>query len=147
MKIFPALLGLQLCVVLFTANARASEYELWYDKPAALTNWTSALPVGSGRIGAMIFGGIGRERLQLNEDTLWAGGPYDPNNPGALAALPEVRNLIFQGKYKEAQKMVSDKMMAKPLRQMPYETVGSLILDFVQPPDSEAKENRKLPPL
>ena len=59
---------------------------LWYSAPA--TNWTSALPIGNGRLGAMIFGGAGREHLQLNEDTLWAGGPYDPDNTNALAALP-----------------------------------------------------------
>ncbi len=71
-----------------------------------------------------------REHLQLNEGTLWAGGPYDPNNTNALAALPEVRQLIFDGKYDEAAKLISDKMMAVPLRQMPYETLGDLFLDF-----------------
>jgi len=68
---------------------------LWYRRPA--TNWVRALPVGNGRLGAMIFGDIAREKLQLNEDTLWAGGPYDPDNTNALAALPEVRRLIFDG--------------------------------------------------
>ncbi|MGO8836014.1 MAG: glycosyl hydrolase family 95 catalytic domain-containing protein [Limisphaerales bacterium] len=101
---------------------------LWYRQPA--TNWVSALPVGNGRLGAMVFGGIERERLQLNEDTLWAGGPYDPDNTHALAALPEVRRLIFEGKYAEAQKLASQKMMAQPLRQMPYETLGDLWLAF-----------------
>jgi alpha-L-fucosidase 2 len=56
---------------------------LWYRQPAA--QWVEALPVGNGRLGAMVFGGVEKERLQLNEDTLWAGGPYDPNNPEALA--------------------------------------------------------------
>jgi alpha-L-fucosidase 2 len=101
---------------------------LWYSAPA--TNWTSALPIGNGRLGAMIFGGAGREHLQLNEDTLWAGGPYDPDNTNALAALPEVRRLIFDGKYDAATKLISDKMMAVPVRQMPYETVGDLFLSF-----------------
>jgi len=82
----------------------------------------------------MVFGGVERERLQLNEDTLWAGGPYDPNNPEALAALPEARRLVFEGKYGEAHKLIGEKMMAKPLRQMPYQTVGDLQLDF---PDSK----------
>ena len=106
----------------------AEPLSLWYRQPA--TNWVSALPVGNGRLGAMVFGGIAREKLQLNEDTLWAGGPYDPDNTNALAALPEVRRLIFDGKYAEAQKLASQKMMAKPLRQMPYETLGDLWLDF-----------------
>ena len=59
-------------------------HKLWYTAPASA--WTHALPVGNGRLGAMVFGGTGRERLQLNEDTLWAGGPYDPTNPAALRA-------------------------------------------------------------
>ena len=70
---------------------------LWYDEPAL--HWVEALPVGNGRLGAMVFGGTRDERLQLNEDTLYAGGPYDPNNAGALGALPEARRLIFGGKY------------------------------------------------
>src|SRR5215217_9603430 len=78
-------------------NARAAEDRpllLWYDRPAS--EWTEALPIGNGRLGAMIFGGIGSEQLQLNEDTLYAGSPYDPNNPEALHALPEARRLIFE---------------------------------------------------
>ncbi|MGA2279522.1 MAG: glycoside hydrolase family 95 protein [Verrucomicrobiota bacterium] len=110
------------------APAPAEPLSLWYRQPA--TNWVSALPVGNGRLGAMVFGGITSERLQLNEDTLWAGGPYDPDNTNAPTALPEVRRLIFDGKYAEAQKLAGQKMMAKPLRQMPYETLGDLILNF-----------------
>jgi alpha-L-fucosidase 2 len=106
----------------------AEPLSLWYRQPA--TNWVSALPVGNGRLGAMVFGGIAREKLQLNEDTLWAGGPYDPDNTNALAALPEVRRLIFNGQYAEAQKLAGQKMMAKPLKQMPYETIGDLFLEF-----------------
>jgi len=101
---------------------------LWYDKPAA--EWTDALPVGNGRLGAMIFGGPANEQLQLNEDTLYAGSPYDPNNPEALKALPEARRLIFEGKYKEAHDLVGAKMMANPIKQMPYEPVGDLKLSF-----------------
>lgn len=110
------------------AEEAVSPMTLWYPRPA--TNWTSALPIGNGRLGAMIFGGVEQEKLQLNEDTLWAGGPYDPNNPEALAALSEARRLIFEGKYAEANKLIGDKMMSKPVRQMPYETVGDLLLNF-----------------
>jgi alpha-L-fucosidase 2 len=101
---------------------------LWYDKPAS--EWTEALPIGNGRLGAMIFGGPAIEQLQLNEDTLYAGSPYDPNNPEALKALPEARRLIFEGKYKEAHDLVGAKMMAQPIKQMPYEPVGDLKLSF-----------------
>lgn len=101
---------------------------LWYDRPAE--EWTDALPIGNGRLGAMIFGGPTVEQLQLNEDTLYAGAPYDPNNPQALAALPEARRLIFEGKYKEAHDLVGAKMMAHPIKQMPYQPVGDLKLLF-----------------
>ncbi|MCM3872318.1 MAG: glycoside hydrolase family 95 protein [Pyrinomonadaceae bacterium] len=114
----------------FTGEAPPPEepLSLWYRRPAK--EWVEALAVGNGRLGAMVFGGITSERLQLNEDTLWAGGPYDPNNPAALAALPEARRLIFEGKYAEAHKLVGEKMMARPLRQMQYQSVGDLILTF-----------------
>jgi len=110
------------------AAETASPLTLYYTSPA--TKWTEALPIGNGRLGAMVFGGAASEHLQLNEGTLWAGGPYDPNNTNALAALPEVRQLIFDGKYDDAFKVVRDKMMAVPLGQMPYETLGDLHLDF-----------------
>jgi len=103
-------------------------FALWYDKPATL--WVEALPIGNGRLGAMVFGGVERERLQLNEDTLYAGGPYDPNNPAALKALPEARRLIFAGKYEQATTLIGEEMMAHPIKQMPYEPVGDLNLRF-----------------
>ena len=78
----------------------------------------------------MVFGGINEERIQLNEDTLWAGGPYHPVNPEAKAALPEARNLVFAGKFKEADRLIGAKIMARPLTQMPYETVGDLFMQF-----------------
>lgn len=101
---------------------------LWYDEPAV--KWEEALPVGNGRLSAMIFGHPANERLQLNEGTLWAGGPYDPVNPEAKAALPKVRQLVDEGKYGEAAGLISAKVMAKPLHQMPYQTVGDLLLTF-----------------
>jgi len=119
-----------------SASAPDEPLTLWYRQPAE--KWVEALAIGNGRIGAMVFGGINRERLQLNEGTLWAGGPYDPVNPDARQALPEARRLIFDGKYREAAKLVSAKIMSKPLGQMPYQTAGDLILTF---PDSSAVEN------
>ena len=105
-----------------------AEPKLWYRSPAEA--WVEALPVGNGRLGAMVFGGVARERLQLNEDSLWAGGPYDPSSPDALKALPEVRRLIFEGRYPEAQALAQARMMARPIRQMSYQTIGDLLLTF-----------------
>jgi len=78
----------------------------------------------------MVFGRVGQERLQLNEDTLWAGAPYTPDSPEALAALPEVRRLLDEGRYKEATDLAGAKMMARPLWQMAYGSLGDLLLDF-----------------
>ena len=83
-----------------TAARDSSCLKLWYDHPAG--QWVEALPVGNGRLGAMVFGDPSREILQLNENTIWAGGPNRNDNPDARAALPEIRKLIFEGKYKEA---------------------------------------------
>ncbi len=110
------------------ASAPKEPLSLWYRQPAI--EWTEALAVGNGRLGAMVFGGVDRERIQLNEDTLWAGGPYDPSRPEALKALPEARRLIFEGKYREANDLVGKQMMSKPLGQMPYQLVGDLLLAF-----------------
>ncbi len=118
------------------AGPLSEPLSLWYRRPAA--QWVEALAIGNGRLGAMVFGGIERERLQLNEDTLWAAGPYDPSNTNALAALPEARRLIFAGRYLEAEKFIHDNMMARPLREMPYQSVGDLLLDF---PEVKQVEN------
>ena len=106
---------------------------LWYRRPAA--TWNEALPIGNGQLGAMVFGRVGQERLQFNESTLWAGSPYDPNNPDALAALPEVRALLAAGRYHDAEKLAGERMMARPLWQMPYGSLGDLLLTF---PDASA---------
>ena len=104
----------------------ASPLRLWYDQPAA--EWIEALPVGNGRLGAMVFGGITLERLQLNEDTLWAGGPYNPANPAAKSVLPEIRRLLAAGEYAAAQALVDQSFMSVPLRQMPYQAMGDLLI-------------------
>ncbi|MFH1475986.1 MAG: glycoside hydrolase family 95 protein [Verrucomicrobiota bacterium] len=104
--------------------------KLWYSKPAE--KWDCGMPIGNGRLGAMVMGRTDEERIQLNEDTLYAAGPYDPSSPEALKNLPEARRLIFAGKYKEANDLIGKKMMARPLRQMPYQTVGDFILKFAK---------------
>ena len=103
-----------------------SRNTLWYDRPAR--QWVEALPLGNGRQGAMVFGGLGRERLALNEDTLWYGGPIERDNPDALKYLPEVRRLLFAGKPVEAQKLAEMAMLGIPKRQRPYQPLADLHL-------------------
>jgi len=102
--------------------------KLWYDKPAE--QWVEALPVGNGRLGAMVFGNPYREKIQLNENTVWGGQPNRNDNPDAKQALPKVRQLIFEGRFKEAQDLVNQKFISKISNGMPYQTVGNLNLSF-----------------
>jgi alpha-L-fucosidase 2 len=102
--------------------------KLWYNQSAK--QWVEALPVGNGRLGAMIYGDPVNEIIQLNENTVWAGSPNRNDNPEAKAALPEVRKLIFEGKYKEAQDIINQKFISKTSHGMPYQTVGNLNLKF-----------------
>ena len=114
--------------VSYAGIAAPNPHELWYPSPAK--EWVEALPVGNGRIGAMVYGGTTTEQLQLNEDTLWAGGPYDPANPRARASMAELRKLIFDRKYAEAEAFANANVMATPLRQAAYQTVGSLMIEM-----------------
>ena len=100
-------------------------WRLWYEQPAGA--WVEALPIGNGRLGAMVFGGIDQERLQLNEDTLWAGAPRAWNNPGARSALLKVRQALFEDDFERADELCKD--MQGPFTQ-PYLTLGDLSLDF-----------------
>ncbi|MFF4829979.1 glycoside hydrolase N-terminal domain-containing protein [Streptomyces sp. NPDC001312] len=106
----------------------ASRLVLWYDKPAG--QWLEALPLGNGRLGAMVFGGADTERLQLNEDTLWAGGPYEPANPKGLANLPEIRRRVFASEWASAQSLINSTFLGNPVGELMYQTVGSLRLSF-----------------
>ena len=101
---------------------------LWYDKPAAM--WTEALPLGNSRLGAMVYGTPATDRLQLNEETIWAGRPNNNANPEAREYLPRVRELVWQGKYKEAQDMATAHVMAKTNSGMPYQPFGDLYVSF-----------------
>lgn len=83
--------------------------KIWFDKPAE--SWNDALPVGNGRLGAMIFGGVEKERLQMNEESVWTGKPRWDANPEALKNLPKVRKLLFEGKYSEAEKLAQSGIM------------------------------------
>ena len=101
---------------------------LWYDAPASM--WTEALPIGNGRMGAMIFGKPASERLQLNEETIWAGRPNNNANPEAKEWLPKVRQLVWEGKYKEAQDLATEHVQSNTNHGMPYQTFGDLYIDF-----------------
>jgi alpha-L-fucosidase 2 len=101
---------------------------LWYRRPA--DEWVEALPVGNGRLGAMVFGGTHTERLQLNENSFFAGGPYDTTNPRAREGLPKVRELVFAGRYAEAEKLANEMLIGLPNRQMPYQPLAELLLVF-----------------
>ena len=105
------------------------DLKLWYDEPASI--WVEALPVGNGRLGAMVFGGPERERLQLNEETVWAGQPNTNANPAVEPdAIDNIRQLIFDGKYRAAQDMVDAKIFHRTNHGMSYQSVGDLYLDF-----------------
>lgn len=103
----------------------AGDLTLWYREPAPLDEprprvtwqtppgWARALPVGCSRLGAMVFGGVARERLQLNEKSLWSGNRQDADNPDALRWLPEIRRLLFEGRYVEAQRLTFEKLVCR----------------------------------
>ena len=102
--------------------------KLWYAMPAA--NWNEALPIGNGRLGAMVFGNPAKEQLQLNEETVWSGGPNQNITSESGTAIPELRKLIFAGKFEEAQAIADVKMFPKKNSGMVYQTVGDLFLQF-----------------
>ncbi len=104
------------------------DLKLWYRQPAQ--QWTEALPIGNGRLGAMVFGGTEQERLQFNEDTLWTGQPHEYQHKGAVKYLSTVRKLLFEGKQSEAEALAMEHMMSVPLRQERYQPFGDLILRF-----------------
>ncbi|MCI1648934.1 MAG: glycoside hydrolase N-terminal domain-containing protein [Bacteroides sp.] len=116
------------CIFFVCHFSRADDLKLWYNKPAA--NWTEALPLGNSHIGVMTYGRVEREELQLNEETFWAGSPYNNINPQAKKSLPEVRRLVFDGKNQEAHQLIDRTFMTKQ-HGMTYLTAGSLFLDFV----------------
>lgn len=107
--------------------------KLWYTEAA--TEWTSALPIGNGRLGAMVYGGVDQEHLQLNEETLWSGGPHSYDNPEAYQYLSQVRELLKQEKYIEAE-AAAEKMLGVPKYQMAYQPFGDLYLTFQEGAES-----------
>jgi alpha-L-fucosidase 2 len=122
------------------ADVRANV--LWYRAPAA--NWNEALPIGNGRLGAMVFGGVAEERLQLNEDTVWAGQKLDRINPGAATAIPALRRLLAAGRVREAEALADTALISTPRRMPPYQALGDLTLRFAATASDSTGYRREL---
>src|ERR1039458_7800893 len=120
------------------AVAQQSPLTLWYDKPAVL--WTDALPVGNGHMGAMIFGGAASERIQFNEHTVWTGEPHDYAHKGAAQSLAKIRQLLWDGKQKEAEALAMKEFMSEPLHQKAYQAFGDLVIEM---PEGEVSGYRR----
>lgn len=131
MKIKLTVLFLILCALcpgFISAKKSSNNLKLWYTKPAQ--KWTEALPIGNGRLGAMIFGGVENDRIQFNEETLWNGAPNDYAHKGAYQYLGQIRQLLFDGKQKEAEDLAMKEFMSVPLTQKTYQAFGDLNLHF-----------------
>lgn len=109
-------------------KAQENNLKLWYNTPAG-TVWENALPLGNGRLGAMVYGNPDKETIRLNEATIWSGSPNRNDNPDALEALPEIRRLIFEGKYKDAQNLAEQKVQSKKNFGQKYQPAGDLYLE------------------
>jgi alpha-L-fucosidase 2 len=110
----------------------AGDLALWYDEPAG-ADWLRALPIGNGRLAAMVFGNTDTERLQLNEDTVWAGGPHDYSNPRGAGALAQIRQQVFANQWTQAQDLINQTMLGLPAAQLAYQPVGDLRLTLPAP--------------
>ncbi|MFA9191404.1 glycoside hydrolase family 95 protein [Flavobacterium sp. FZUC8N2.13] len=105
------------------------DLKLWYNQPSGKI-WENALPIGNGFLGAMVYGNVEHEIIQLNENTVWSGGPNRNDNPNALAALPEIRKMIFEGKHKDAEKLANQAFISKKSHGQMFQPVGNLNLNF-----------------
>ncbi|HSH19571.1 MAG TPA: glycoside hydrolase family 95 protein, partial [Draconibacterium sp.] len=101
---------------------------LRYNEPAKI--WTEALPLGNGRLGAMVYGGTENEIIQFNEETLWTGQPHDYAHKGAYKYLGELRKLLWDGKQDEAHKLANEQFMSQPFGQQAYQPFGDILLNF-----------------
>ena len=123
-------IGAILCVFAVSCNKQSEagvNEVLWYDAPA--TVWLEALPLGNSNMGAMVYGGVQKEEIQLNEETFWSGGPHNNNSPRSLARLDEVRQLIFDGKEAEAKTIIDQDFVVGP-HGMRFLNAGSLFIEF-----------------
>ncbi|WP_338399250.1 glycoside hydrolase family 95 protein [Persicobacter psychrovividus] len=119
-----------LLFILFTPLFGQAQLKLWYDKAA--NNWNEALPIGNGRIGAMVYGIPDHENIQINEATLWSGKPHRNDNPAAQEALEQMRSLLFNDQYAEAHRLANDKFISKTSHGMNYETAGNIHINMPQ---------------
>ena len=127
-----------LCVLIFlfpSVSVKGKEnaanpggMRLWFGSPA--TEWTEALPVGNGRLGGMVFGGLEKEHIQFNEDSLWTGIPRDYSNPQAYEYLPEIRRLLLKGEQNEAERLATRTFMSIPLRQERFQPFGDVWIEY-----------------
>ncbi len=116
-------------VFVLSLNVSAGQvHKLWYDTPAQV--WTEALPLGNGRLGAMVYGNPANEQIQLNEETIWAGRPNNNANPEAREWIPKIQKLVFEGKYREAQDMCTAHVKSATNQGMPYQPFGDLRISF-----------------
>ncbi len=122
------LFGFFLGSLLFGSMVSANDLVLWYQQPAS--EWTEALAIGNGRLGAMVFGSVSEEYLQFNEDTIWNGEPHEYQHEGAVKFLPEIRQLIADGRQDEAESLAMREFMSVPLRQKAYQPFGDLRISF-----------------
>ena len=125
--IFAFITATILCINCQKNQETQATYQLWYKQPA--TEWTDALPVGNGRIGAMVFGKVDSERIQLNEESLWAGQPINNNNPGAKEHLSEIQQLLLKGDIARAVELGEKHLLGTPPRIRSHQTLGDLFID------------------
>ncbi|MBI4873768.1 MAG: glycoside hydrolase family 95 protein, partial [Acidobacteria bacterium] len=128
-------------VLLAAAGWAVEPLELWYRQPAL--DWEEALPLGNGRMGAMVFGRTAQERIQFNEHTVWTGRPHDYAHPGAYRHLGRIRELLFQGKQAEAEKLALQEFMSVPIRQRVYQAFGDIRLEFPGIRENQVSDYRR----
>ena len=128
-QIFGFCLLLLILLTQFSYSQSNQNLKLWYKQPSG-TKWENALPIGNGRQAAMIYGNVEKEIIQLNEHTVWSGSPNRNDNPEALAALPEIRKMIFEGNHKEAEKLANKAIITKKSHGQMFQPVGNLNLSF-----------------
>lgn len=117
-----------LLISIFSSAQKGGKYKLWYNKPAQ--QWIEALPIGNGRIAAMVFGDPYKEKLQLNEATFWSGGPSRNDNPNGPKVLDSIRYYLFNRNYKRAQILADKGLTAKTLHGSAFQNIGEFTLDF-----------------
>jgi alpha-L-fucosidase 2 len=123
------LITLASCSISTNKQLESKEMVLWYNKPADKV-WLDGLFVGNGYMGANVFGKVLNERIALNESTFWSGRPHDYNDPDAYKYFGQIKDLVFAGKFKEAEKLADEHFYGKPAAQQAYQPIGNLLIDF-----------------